>query len=138
MEAYQQILVSTDFSEFSGEVAKKAIHLAGHFNAAITLLHVAERLPENSDSDDVVIDKNRHQLDEFARSIPNFKMIPIVSLSETNVEDEIISVAKQIKANLIVIGAQGDNGVSVLPSLNTKSFKEKAPCDVLVVHAETV
>ena len=146
MKAYQHILLTTDFSKFSEKVAKRAIILAGHFYAKITLLHVVEHFPEDMPADLVapedidptqyVIAQNRLRLDEFAQSIPNFKMIPMVSLSIKTVEDEIIKIAKEIKADMIIVGAHGENGVSVLPSLNAKAIEEKAPCDVLVVHSE--
>ncbi len=146
MKAYQHILLTTDFSKLSEEVAKKAVNLAGHFYAKITLLHVVEHFPEDMPADMVapedvdptqyVIAQNRRRLEEFAQSISNFKVIPMVSLSMKTVEEEIIKVAKEIKADMIIIGAHGENGVSVLPSLNAKTIKEKAPCDVLVVHSE--
>ena len=146
MKAYQQILLTTDFSKFSEEVAKKAVNLAGHFNAKITLLHVVEHFPEdmpaglvapeNVDPEKYVIDQNRSQLEEFIKSIPNFSAIPMVSLSMQGAEDEIIKVAREIKADLIIIGSHGANSVSVLSWLNADEVKQKAACDVLVVHAE--
>ena len=137
MKAYQHILLTTDFSKFSEEVAKKAISLAGHFNASITLLNVVEHFSEeNTDSTELVIAKNRRRLEEFAKSIPNFRMIPMVRLPTNSVEDEILNVAKEIKANLIIVGEQGGYGAPALSRLNSGSMKEKAPCDVLVVRAE--
>lgn len=147
MKAYQHILLTTDFSKFSEGVAEKAVNLAGHFNAKITLLHVVEHFPEDKSVDvpkDVapedidpfkyVIAQNRCRLEEFAHAIPGFQVIPMVILSMETAEDEIIKVAKEIKADLIVIGEHGENGVSVLPATNTKTIEQKAPCDVLVVH----
>ncbi len=149
MKAYQHILLTTDFSKFSEVVAQKAVNLAGHFNARITLLHVVEHFsedipkdlpkdvaPEDVDPAKYVIAENRRRLDEFARSIPNLQVIPMVSLSMETAEDEIIKVAKEIKADLIIIGEHGENGVSVLLGPNAKTLEQKAPCDVLVVHAE--
>ena len=145
MKAYQHILLTTDFSNFSEEVAKKAVNLAGHYNANITLLHVVEHsredipldlhVPEGADPTEYVIAQNRRRLEKFIQSIPNFKVIPMVSLLLKTVEDEIINVALKIKADLIIIGANGQNGVSVLPRLDVKTIKTNAPCDVLVVHA---
>lgn len=138
MKAYQHILLTTDFSKFSEEVAKKAISLAGHFNAGITLLHVIEHFPEEgADTAAWVIAQNRRRLEAFAQSIPSARMIPMVRFSVKSVEDEIINVAREIKANLIIVGAYGENGVSILPSLNAKSIRDNAPCDVLIVHAES-
>ena len=146
MKAYQHILLTTDFSKFSEEVAKKAANLAGHFNAKITLLHVAEHFPEDMPADLVapedvdptkyVMDQNRNQLEEFIKSIPNFSAIPMVSLSMHGAEDEIIKVAREIKADLIIIGSHGGNNFSVVPWVNADEVKQKAACDVLVVHAE--
>lgn len=146
MKAYQHILLTTDYSKFSEEVAKKAINLAGHFNAKITLLHVVETESDRVTVDNVMpadvsfhenlITYNKTRLQEFIHTVPNLRAIPMISRADGNIEDAIIRVAKQIKANLIIIGAQGEEGVSVLPGLNTDSIKEKAPCDVLVVQEE--
>lgn len=143
MKAYQHILLTTDFSKFSETVAKKAINLAGHFNAEITVLHVVEQgaesgagdrlAPKPADFDQQLIVQDRHRLDEFIRSVPNFRAIPLSRLSVVSVEDEIIKVAKEIKANLIIIGTPAKARISVLPSLRMEAFKGKAPCDVLVV-----
>lgn len=151
MKAYQHILLTTDFSKFSEVVAQKAVNLAGHFNARITLLHVVEHFPEVNDEDNVVVGshqdvdsdsgkniiaKNRQRLVEFANLVPNLQVIPMVSVSTEATEDEIIKVAREIKADLIIMGEHGENGVSVLPGLNTRKLQQKAPCDVLVVHAD--
>lgn len=143
MKAYQQILLTTDFSKFSGTVAKKAINLAGHFNAEITVLHVVEQGADNRmadrlaskppESEQQLIVQDRHRLDEFIRSVPNFRAIPMIRLSAVSVEDEIIKVAKEIKANLIIIGTPAKARIAVMPSLRMEAFKGKAPCDVLVV-----
>lgn len=145
MKAYQHILLTTDFSKFSEEVAEKAINLAGHYNAKITLLHVVEYsredlpidllVPEGIDPTEHVIAQNRRRLVKFTQSLSNFKMIPMVILLMKTVEDEIINVSLKIKADLIIIGANGQNGVSVLPRLNVKTIRVNALCDVLVVHA---
>ena len=141
MKAYQHILLTTDFSKFSEVVAQKAVNFAGHFNAKITLLHVVENFSEDTTAEDVdltrfMVVENRRRLEEFARSIPNLQVIPLVSLSMETAEDEIIKVAKEIRADLIIMGEHSENGVSVLPGLNTKTMQQKAPCDVLVVHAD--
>ncbi len=146
MKAYQHILLTTDFSKFSEQVAKKAINLAGHFNAKITLLHVIEHFAEDMpaglvapgdvDPAKYVIDQNRSQIEEFIKSIPHFNAIPMVSFSMQGAEDEIIKVAREIKADLIIIGAYGVNGVPVIPRLNADLVKQKTECDVLMVHAD--
>lgn len=143
MKAYRHILLTTDFSKFSETVAKKAINLAGHFNAEITVLHVVEQsadgragdrlAPRAAESDQQLIAEDCHRLDDFIRSVPNFRAIPLSRLSAVSVEDEIIKVAKEIKANLIIIGTPAKARISVLPSLSVEAFKGKAPCDVLVV-----
>ena len=143
MKAYQHILLTTDFSKFSETVAKKAINLAGHFNAEITVLHVVEQGADNRmadrlaskppESEQQLIVQDRHRLDEFIRSVPNFRAIPMIRLSAVSVEDEIIKVAEEIKANLIIIGTPAKARIAVMPSLRMEAFKGKAPCDVLVV-----
>ena len=104
MKAYQHILLATDFSKFSEQVAKKAINLAGHFNAQITLLHVIEHFPEDvheeilvemSPPEDVdpakhMLDQTRIQLEKFAKSIHDFNLIPLVRVAMNGVEAEII------------------------------------------------
>ncbi|MEC4717216.1 universal stress protein [Cocleimonas sp. KMM 6895] len=149
MKAYQHILLTTDFSKFSEVVARKAVTLAGHFNARITLLHVVKEYPqentqanetlESSKDEDLsknIIADNRQRLEAFARSIPILRMIPMITLSKESTEDVIIKVARDIKADLVIMGEHEENSVSISPELDTKKVQQKAPCDVLVVHAD--
>ncbi len=147
MKAYQHILLATDFSELSEEAARKAVILAGHFNAKLTLLHVVEYFPEdmpvqmvppeNSDPAQYVIDQNSLRLEQFAKSIQDFNTIPLVRLAMGGAEDEIIKVAREIKADLIVTGTHGRSGVSTLHNSTANEVMCKAPCDVLAVNTAT-
>ncbi|PWQ93834.1 universal stress protein [Leucothrix arctica] len=140
MKAYQQILLTTDLTKLSEEVARKAVNLAGHFNAQITLLHVIQRHPEDFqgsvDTFEELMETNRTKINTFVKAIPIKNTTPMLRLSEDSIENEIIEVAKEIKANLIIIGSYHGDEVTDDNQLNINIVKEQAMCDVLVVHPD--
>ena len=140
MKAYQQILLTTDFTKLSEEVAKKAVNLAGHFNAQVTLLHVIQRHPGDFqggvDTFENLMETKRLRIDTFAKAIPIKNTTPMLRLSSDSIENEIINVAKEIKANLIIIGSHHGDEMVDDNHLNINIVKEQAMCDVLVVHPD--
>ena len=140
MKAYEQILLTTDFTQLSVEVAKKAVNLAGHFNAQITLLHVIDpalqHFPDGIHTLENLIDAKSLQIKAFEKSIPIRNATSMLRVYKESIENEIISVAKEIKANLIIIGSRHGDEVVADGRLNINIIKEQAMCDVLVVHPD--
>lgn len=148
MQSYKHILLATDFSQRSEKAARKAVGLAGYFNAKITLLHVVEHFPEestmqmpppeNKSSRQLIGEETHEQLEQFSKRIEHHGAILLVRMSIDAAKEVIIEVANEIKADLVVIAAHDKKEMIVLPSstTTTQTVVDKARCDVLVVKAD--
>lgn len=137
MKAYKHILLATDFSKSSEKAARRAVRLAGCSDAKINLLHVIEYFLENRKPTQSVIGKNREQLEQLSKHIEYQSAILLERVSRGPANDEIIRVANEIKADLIVIAACHKKNLTKLAAgSTTKKVVDNAPCDVLVVSAQ--
>ncbi len=144
MKAYQHILLATDFSRFGEIAARRAVDLAGHFNAMLTLLHVVEHFPEArsirqyspniEDLAGYLEGQCRKQLEQLARRIQYHAAVLIVRVVPDAAKYEIIRVAREIRANLIVTGPYGKGGTSALLGSTAEGVLLQAPCEVLIVR----
>ncbi|AKH19525.1 universal stress protein [Sedimenticola thiotaurini] len=144
MKAYQQILLATDFSKFSEIAARRAVDLVGHFNAMLTLLHVVEYFPEDKriqqgsvkleDLAQHLEGECRKRLEQLARRIQYHAAVLIVRVTPGAAKYEIVQVAREIRANLIVIGPYGQGGASALLGSTAEGVLLEAPCEVLIVR----
>ena len=141
MLAIKNILHPTDFSKFSTNAFHLACSLARDHGAKITVLHVvtppvvlyseagAVPPPPRQANEDLWA-----QLDQVACDDAG------VQVERRLVEDEapiaIINAAKEIKADLIVMGNHGRTGLSrFLMGSVAEQVLRKAPCPVLSVKA---
>jgi nucleotide-binding universal stress UspA family protein len=147
MIALKKILVPTDFGEAADAALNYARALARNFEASIDLLYVAEdvstrllagemyvAVPQSLQTD--VEEAARKQLD--ARLIDNdpdpLPVRPVVIVSNAPAVS-IVSYAKEVRADLIVMGTHGRGPMA---HLFMGSVAERvvrlAPCPVLVVR----
>ena len=147
MKAYEHILAAVDFTKFSEKAVERAVDLARQFNAKLTLLHVIEHFPdylpvnlvppEDVDPTQHAIERCQGLLEQLVKRIqcPNAKLLVRVSLSSA--KNEIVLVAKVIKADLIVTGTHGHSGPSALLGSTAEGVVHLAPCEVFVVRSQT-
>ena len=147
MIALKKILVPTDFGEAADAALNYARALARNFNASIEVLHVAEDIstrllagemyvavPQTLQND--VEEAARKQLD--ARLIDNdpnpLPVRPVVIVSNGPAVS-IVSYAKEIGADLIVMGTHGRGPMAhLLMGSVAERVVRLAPCPVLVVR----
>ena len=140
---FNTILVPTDFSDESGKALRHAMALANAFGAQIVLLHVFKavtypgwsNLVLPKDLDQVII-RSQRQLDLMCQQEhfdSHVEVFRLVHTSDTPAE-EIIEVARDLKADLIVIGAHAQGGSRrALPGVTAAHIVGHAPCPVLLV-----
>lgn len=140
------ILVPTDLSETAEEVVDYACELARTLGAKIHLLHVIAvpvvGVPElgmamTSSMIDSMVKDNQATLDAFtARKAALADIAPPI-LRTGDARDVINATAKEIGADLIVVGTHGRRGVSrVLLGSVAETVVRTAPCPVLTVRME--
>jgi len=147
MSSYGKILLATDFSEFSGQTAERALEVAGRFGGELSLLHVVEPAPISDPVYGVVmpfefdltgemVEAARARLAKLADSlgIPGERQWVEVG----NPKAEIVRAAEEHAIDLIVIGTHGRHGIGLLLGSTASSVVNHAGCDVLTVRLRDV
>jgi nucleotide-binding universal stress UspA family protein len=140
----EHIVVAHDFSETTDAALAYATTIAAKFAARITLMHAYQR-PADGYPEGLVDDFDFSSRIESAAAKAlegvaaraRSNAIPIaVVLRKGTPWIEIVTVAEQTKADLIVMGTHGRRGVSraLLGSVAEKVVRT-ASCPVLTVHA---
>jgi universal stress protein A len=141
MSEYRHILVAVDLTEESRQVTQRACALKQAFAADLSCVHVIEPLSlayggdipmDLSTIQDQIQDTAKSHLAEFAQSL---------SISPENQhlifgrpETEIHALAKEIGADLIVVGSHGRTGLALLLGSTANGVLHGATCDVLAVR----
>ena len=140
--AYRRILLAADFSEHGEEVIQRALELATKYAAELGIIHVVENVPimDSSygpivpfdiDLTDQMVEAARKRLAE-TRFFGYFSDRRWVEIGSPKVE--IIRIAKEWKADLIVIGSHGRHGFGLLLGSTAASVIHHAESDVLAVR----
>lgn len=147
MESYKHIVVATDFTEFSENAVKRAVNLAELCNAELTLLHVVEQFPVNLyteyfPTEDVdpwkyATEHSKKQLQKLAKRNEYSKTKLLSEVTQRSAKHEIVRVAREIKADLVVTGTHGRSGLKALLGSVAEGVVHLAPCEVLVVRRQT-
>ncbi len=137
----QRILVPVDFTESMARTLQYATAFAREFAASITLLHVVK-----ADRSCIAPGIRVSQLVEAMREARECQLTQLIDvLCEDEIEMEavvatgkpdpqIVNEAKEMKADLIIMGSRGPVGAWGLFRRNTTSKVVRyAPCPVLVV-----
>src|SRR5258705_4066492 len=118
MARYKKLLVLLDLSEDSEQVAVAGRDLAAHSNASVIVLHVVEFVPVEplGESlmptvriDNDLIKRARSQLGELTARL---RLTKATWRAEAgNTKSEILRVANESQAGLIVLGSRRPHGI---------------------------
>lgn len=143
----KNILVPTDFSEYSDEALKTAVEIASRYNAKIYLLHVYDKgmhqcvadycLPNDvmSQLENSAVKFSTEHMEKEVQSVAKEKQVDIVFDVKKGLPFETILAEQQEKGiDLIVIACHGKTGLlkHLLGHVAEKVVK-KAKCPVLMV-----
>jgi nucleotide-binding universal stress UspA family protein len=141
--ALERILCPVDFSEFSAGAAAHAGALARHCGARLTFLHVAwVQVPPSSFGaapgplllDEAALQGLEDDLRAFARTRVDPSVAAEVRVVQGAAANEILGVASEMAASLIVLGTHGRSGFERLMLGSTaEKVLRKATCPVLTV-----
>ena len=141
MGEYKHILVGVDLTVESRDVSRRACALKMAFNAKLSCVHVIEPLSlayggdipmDLSTIQEQIQDTAKNHLAEFssALGIEDEDRHLIFGRPET----EIHTLAKEIDADLIVVGSHGRQGLALLMGSTANGVLHGATCDVLAVR----
>jgi universal stress protein A len=144
---YKKILVAVDLTSDTSPIVERAKALANIHGSEISLLHVIEPVPLVTpfdvpdvlaptvlDTQDEIAAGARKRLEKLAADlgVPPSRAEVIVG----NTKAEIVRVASEAKADLIVLGGRERHGLSLLVDFTEDAVLHKAACDVLVVRVK--
>lgn len=141
MLRYKKILVLLDLSDDSEQVAIAARDLAEQSNASMLALHVVEFVPveplseslmPTAQIEDALIERSREKLDALITRLALPRSVGRVESGNTKVE--ILRVAEEEKADLIVLGSRERHGLAILVNFTEDTILHAAHCDVLAVR----
>ncbi|TFH08425.1 MAG: universal stress protein [Nitrosomonadales bacterium] len=142
----KKIILATDFSDTSKEASHYALLLATVLNAELNALHVfdlgAWKSPSHyylttegyrlAESQDEIRQRGKDALNKLAESI-DLEVETI--FTEGDPGHEIISVADELNADLIILGTHGYSGWKRFAIGSVAEFVTKhAPCAVLTIR----
>lgn len=152
---FRRILVPSDFSGFSRQALACAVPLARAYGAKISLVHVVQPpvvitpmpgggsysgsyLPTSSDnmmSEVNAVRAANTQLDKLAVQLVPDDMRDCQAVRVGNAANEVVSAAKALKADLIVLSAHGQSRLKhILIGSTAERIVRHASCPVLTVR----
>jgi universal stress protein A len=142
MALYRHILLVVDLSEDSLAIGRKGTALAQALGAQLELLHVVEFVPvepmgetllPSVQMEDELIERCEQRLKALATELGLDRTV--CRVESGNVKSEIVRVARERKADLIILGSRERHGLSILVNLTEDTVLHAAPCDVLAMRA---
>ena len=141
MPIYRRILVVVDLTESSLPIARRGQALASAAGAEVELLHVVEFVPVEPmgetlmpavQIEEELLQRARQRLVALAAELG----LPDAAtrVEAGNVKSEIVRVARERGADLIVLGSRERHGLSILVNFTEDTVLHAAPCDVLAVR----
>jgi nucleotide-binding universal stress UspA family protein len=126
----KRVLCATDLSARSSRVVQRAAFLANRLDAKLTLLHVM--------APDQRGDRSAHARRQMARQLP-LTLLPAgsepkVTLRTGDYVPTIAAVAKETKADLIILGSQPRKPLAPLIGLTAERVARLAGCPTLIVN----
>jgi len=141
MAVYRRVLLVVDLTEDSLLIGRKAQALAASLGAEIELLHVVEFVPVEP-MGEALMPSAQIQEDLLQRAERRLAALAAdlgiagpCRVESGNVKSEIVRVARERHADLIVLGSRERHGLSILVNLTEDAVLHAAPCDVLAMRA---
>ena len=141
MPVYRRILLVIELNEDSPAVARRAQALAAAVGAELQLLHVVEFVPvepmgetlmPSVPIEEELLERARSRLTALAADL-GLSGAPC-RVESGNVKSEIVRVARERHADLIMLGSRERHGLSILVNLTEDTVLHAAPCDVLAMR----
>lgn len=138
---YKKILFATDFDAVGLSAARKARKIADENKADLHLVHVIEPIPAYAypgfagftEIELPIRERAEEELRKLAKELKVNDNHLHLELGST--KHEVLRVAKELKADLIVAGSHGKHGIMLLLGSTANAILHGAECDVLIVRS---
>ncbi len=141
MSRYNKILTLVDLSDASDQVALAGRELAAKFAASMVLLHVVEyvtvepmgeTLMPTVEIEDELLERSRDRLKDLVTRLALEGVSTRVEAGNTKAE--ILRVAAEESADLIVLGSRERHGLAILLNFTEDTVLHAAHCDVMAIR----
>ena len=145
MDDYQHILLAADFSQHGEYVARKAMDLAKHYQAKLSIIHVLDNvalsqtpygtviaLDKQTDND--ALEEEKARLKQFADKLDIDDACRWLVWGSP--KQEIVETAVKENVDLIVVGSHGRHGLALLLGSTANGVLHYAQCDVMAVRLQ--
>jgi len=141
MPRYQKLLIVLDMSDDSDQVVMAAQDLVTGSHAAIVVLHVVEFVPVEPmgeslmptvQIEDELVKRSYEKLQRLAARLGLTGAS--LRVEAGNTKTEILRVAEEEHADLIVVGSRERHGLAILVNFTEDTVLHAAHCDVLAVR----
>lgn len=140
---YRHILLAADFSEHGESVAHKAKLLADNNQARLSIMHVVDNLPITDASYGPIIpfdvelteelmNAGKQRLTKLGQELGVPETQQFLEIGSPKIE--IVRLAEEHSADLIVVGSHGRHGLALLLGSTANGVLHYAKCDVLAVR----
>lgn len=129
-----RILYCTDFSHNSERARGYAISLAAEYGAELTLLHVAEKVPDLAKAEAMIAEHTR-KLDKLVLETERKNLNVKLVVKCGKPYEEIVRHATEVQASLIIMTTRGGETLDrAVFGSTTYRVIQLGPCPVLAVH----
>jgi universal stress protein A len=141
MAGYQKVLVLLDLAEGSEKVFLAGRTVASHSAAAVVALHVVEYVPVEPMGESMLpgvqiestlLERSRAELQALVSRLGAPDTRTRVEIGNTKAE--ILRVAEEERADLIVLGSRERHGLAIMVNFTEDTVLHAAHCDVLAVR----
>jgi universal stress protein A len=141
MADYKNILICLDLTADSEQIAARGLCIAKRYGATVTLLHVVEYVPVEPMGEALLpavqiegelVERAKTRLAELSAKLGLDGAERIIETG--NIKSEVVRIAQERGADLIVLGSRERHGVSILFNFTEDTVLHAAPCDVLAVR----
>jgi universal stress protein A len=146
MKSYRKILLAIDFADHLKVVVDRGQSLTEQYQADLTVMHVVEYIPLSEPVYGSVLPLDIDLTEQLVQAAQKrlHTITKRLDLPETALrvevgspKSEIIRVAEEIKADLIIVGSHGRHGIALLLGSTATAVLHHARCDVLAVRLKT-
>lgn len=147
-ENIHRILIAVDDSSYSDQAVNYGVLLAKNLGSKITLVHVDEIPISSPYSADPLLNESPAMIPELMHIQEEASKLLFIKIKEQygdvvelstvtrigRIQDEILSVADDCKADMIILGTHGRTGFDHFISGSvSESVARKAKCPVLII-----
>jgi len=144
MGVHKNIMVAVDFSDINRAAVDRAANMARLNESTLTLLYVIEHFPLGNgplgsvfgsqiDPGDSIVQEATDKLEALAETLDSGNVNIKVSITSKSARSEILRMAEELSADLIIVAPHGQGIIGSMGSTATGVINN-ANCDVMAVR----